>query len=396
VTARRPIRLAVLDDGLFVRTHANSVHPVSATFHRFVEAVVQTGGFHDARYLVPVRQLKAGERAPALGPVDEEVLEVVPTAPFSGIADYLARAGYMCARNWRPISRTIEDSDLLWLRLPASNALLALAAARRARVPHFGWLAGKVGDVARAQSGPAPLSWLARVVGTGYDAVSELAGQNAPLVRLGDDLFSSIVTGTEVAATRAVSPTVDGPPWRIAWAGRMAGEKGLPVLVEAMRALIESDCDVTLVLIGDGPERRSVESAIARLPAGRVRLVGYVGDRQAFLDLLRDAHVFVHPSEADSVPKVLVEAMAAGLPIVAADAGAVDQMLDSGDRGRLVPAGDPLALAAAIRDLLNNPAARSALRERGLAWAADHTAEAQAGRLVAWMRAHFPDLAWPE
>lgn len=43
VTARRPIRLAVLDDGLFVRTSADTIHPVSATFHRFVEAVVGAG-----------------------------------------------------------------------------------------------------------------------------------------------------------------------------------------------------------------------------------------------------------------------------------------------------------------------------------------------------------------
>ncbi len=222
--------------------------------------------------------------------------------------------------------------------------------------------------------------------------VSELAGRHGPLVRLDGELFSSIVSSTELAATRAIRPAGEGPPWRIAWAGRMAGEKGLPVLVEAIQLLLQSGCDVTLTLIGDGPERPNVERAVAQLPPGHVRFAGYVGERREFLDMLRDAHVFVHPSQADKVPKVLVEAMAAGLPIVAADTGAIGQVLGGGDRGRLVRAGDAQALAQAVRGLLMDPAARTLLRDRGLAWAADHTAEREATRLIGWLSRQFPQL----
>ena len=154
----RSIRLAVLDDGLFVRTYSGEIRPISATFNRFVEAVARTGAFEHVRYVVPVRNLRIWELEPALDPVDESVLEVVPTAFFSGIADYLLRGGYLTARNSRPIDRAVAESDLLWLRLPASNALLALAAARRHGVPHFGWVAGSVGDVARAQPRPLAVS----------------------------------------------------------------------------------------------------------------------------------------------------------------------------------------------------------------------------------------------
>jgi glycosyltransferase involved in cell wall biosynthesis len=392
----------VLDDGLFVHTQVDDIRPLSATFNRFVEAVARTGAFERVRYIVPVRELRIYEVEPAHDPIDESALEVIPTTFFSGIGDYLLRAGWVAGRNWRPIERAIADSDLLWLRLPASNALLALAAARRHGVPYFGWLAGSVASVAHAQPRPWPLKALARAIGATYDAVSELAGRGGPLITLDSDFFASVVTAAEVEQTRAGADTsavlaarpADGRS-RIVWAGRMAGEKGLLDLSAAFELLLARGRDVTLVLIGDGPVRQKLERALVRLPAERVEDYGYVGYRPAYMELLRGGDMFVHPSRAEGVPKVLVEAMAAGLPIVAADAGAVRDVLGDGERGRLVAAADVRALAEGLDELLAAPAARAGMRERGLAWAADHTAEAQAQRLVRWLRQRFPGLGWP-
>ncbi len=60
----------------------------------------------------------------------------------------------------------------------------------------------------------------------------------------------------------------------------------------------------------------------------------------------------------------------------------------------LVPPNDAPALAAAVRGLIENPDERRVLRERGLGWAGDHTAERQAERMVGWLRGQFPNLAW--
>ncbi len=389
-------RLVVLDDGLFVRTQLDDVRPLSATFNRFVEAVARTGEFESVRYLVPVRELRIWEVEPALDPIDESAVEVVPTTFFSGIADYLLRAGWVAGRNWPMIDRAIADADLLWLRLPASNALLALAAARRHDVAHFGWLAGSVTAVAGAQPRLAPMKALGRLIGAAYDSVSELAASSGPMVRLDGDLFASVVTAAEIGTTRAgLTPVRADVPWRLVWAGRMAGEKGLPELVDAVRRLHERRHALTLAIVGDGPARPRMERLLADLPNGVVEDYGYVGDRRTYMELLRAGDLFVHPSGAEGVPKALVEAMAAGLAIVAADVGAVAEVLGHGERGRLVRPSDPAALADAIDGLLREPAERSRLREGGLAWAADHTDEAQARRLIGWLRGQFPGLDWP-
>jgi len=390
------VKLAVVDDGSFVRTYAHETRPVAATFNRFVEAVARTGEFERIRYIVPVRKLRIWELEPALDPVDESLVDIVPTTNFSGIADYLLRAGYVAGRNWRPIDDTIADSDLLWLRLPASNALLALTSARRHGVPHFAWVAGSASAVARAQPRLPLMREAAIAVGRAYDAVTELAASTGPRIELDRDLFASIVTDAEIAETRTfvASGGRHEGPWRIVFAGRMAAEKNLPDLISVVAHLLDHGRDVRLVLIGDGPNRKKIERELARLPADRVEDYGYVGDRPTYMRLLRESDVFIQPSRAEGVPKVLLEAMAAGLPIVANDAGGMRAMLGDGERGVLANAEDPRGFAAAVERLLDDADRRDELRTRGLVWAEQHTAEAQAARLISRLRAELPQLPW--
>ena len=386
------MRLAILDDGQFVQTPGGDIYPLAATFHRFAEAVVRAGPFGGrARYLVPVRQMTSDEPPPWLPAVDQRVLEIVPTAPFRGIADYVVRWPIQLVRNWPPISSTIRDSDLAWLRLPASNALPALAAGALHGVPHFTWQAGSVGAVVAGQPRPLPLRVLARAVGLGYDTVSALSRRNGPFIELDAEHFASVVTLADVEASPAGPVRREGP-WTVAWAGRMAAEKGLPELLDAARLLAESGWPVSLLLMGDGPLRASLEQRARTLPPGAVSFTGFLGEREQYMAALRAADLFVHPSHAEGIPKVLLDAMAAGVPVVASPVGRIPELLGGGLRGRLVPAADAPAIAAVVSELLADAGARQALRARGLEWAAAHTLDAQAERLVGWLRLRFPSL----
>ena len=114
------------------------------------------------------------------------------------------------------------------------------------------------------------------------------------------------------------------------------------------------------------------------------------------MSLLRAGDVFVHPSLSEGVPKAVIEAMAAGVAVVATDVGAVADVLGHGERGVLVPPGQPARLAAAAAALLDESAVRTAIRDRALDWAADHTIDHQANRLVEHLRRKLPLLAWPD
>jgi glycosyltransferase involved in cell wall biosynthesis len=400
----RPIRLAILDDNPFVRLPDGEVRPRAALFHRFAEAVVAAGPFEPATYLIPVADLSSGETAPPLGPVDQHRLHVAPTAPFEGIAGYLRHGPALARRNWPIVRDAVRGVDLVWIKAPASNALLALVAARRARRPFFTWVAGSARAVVAGQPRKRGERLAATSVAAAYDAITGLLTRTGPSHRLDEELFTSLVTAGEVAASRSTrsdrgsvpDAAASARPFRIVWAGRIVADKGLPDLLDAIRTLRTDGFEVTLDVVGDGPDRPALVDAARQLQVDdAIRWTGFVGNRELYLGRLRAADAFVLPSRAEGVPKVLIEAMAAGLPIVATTVGAIPRLLDSGRLGHLVPAGDPNGLAASIRRLHADPVERMRLRVAGLDFAAAHTIEAQAERLVDWLRAAFPRLAWP-
>ncbi len=142
------------------------------------------------------------------------------------------------------------------------------------------------------------------------------------------------------------------PGGPVVFAGRLAAEKGVDVLVEAMALLGPAE---RLEVAGDGPERAALETlADARAP-GRVRFHGRLA-RDRLLGLLRSATVVAVPSRwHENQPMAVLEAFACGAPVVATDLGGLPELVEPGRDGHVVPAGDPAALAAALADLLCDP-----------------------------------------
>lgn len=155
---------------------------------------------------------------------------------------------------------------------------------------------------------------------------------------------------------------------RIVYVGRLAPAKGVDTLVEAAARLRTPSASV--LLVADGPARSSLERAIRRHRLGdRVRIAGFVPHRD-IPAVLAHADVFCLPSRYEELGTALLEAMQAGVPIVASDTGGIPAVV--GSAARLVAPGDPAALAAALDALLadRQQAGRLAAlaRERVRAW----------------------------
>jgi glycogen synthase len=153
-----------------------------------------------------------------------------------------------------------------------------------------------------------------------------------------------------------VEPFIHDPPYLLA-IGRHVPQKGFDVLIDAFARLAgQPGFDHDLLLAGDGSERPTLEAQVERLGLGeQVRFLGAT-DRATTAGLFRGAALFVLPSRHEPFGIVVLEALAAGTPVVACDVGGVGEFLPTGPSTRLTAPDDPGAMAEAIAAVLRDRA----------------------------------------
>lgn len=145
----------------------------------------------------------------------------------------------------------------------------------------------------------------------------------------------------------------------------LRGDKGPQFFVAAALRLLERGCPASFVLVGDGGMRRRLEEMAAPAPAGRIHFTGY---RRDIPELLKEFNLSVVPSKStDGVPQSLLQAFAAGVPVVAADVGGVNEAALHDRTAKCFPPGDDAALARTIEELLADPDTARSLAQNALA-----------------------------
>lgn len=154
-------------------------------------------------------------------------------------------------------------------------------------------------------------------------------------------------------------------PVRLVFVGRLAPEKGMRLLLEALGRARAGGADLRLTVIGDGPDRQTLETMAA--PLGKaVRFTGYQSQDEVAAHLAQ-GDIFVLPSFAEGVPVVLMEAMASGLPVITTRIAGIPELVEDGLSGLLVAPGDAAALAEAILRLAADPGLRRQMGRAGRA-----------------------------
>jgi glycosyltransferase involved in cell wall biosynthesis len=184
-----------------------------------------------------------------------------------------------------------------------------------------------------------------------------------------------IANGVDVRASQAADParfpgirTISGKI--IGMVARLDLQKGFEYLLPAIRELCNYVEGLALILVGEGPDRPAIEGMVQRL--GLQQNVLLAGRREDMAEVYAAIDVLVLPSLNEGLPMTVLEAMAAGKPIIATRVGAIPSVIRDGETGLLVAPRDTAGLRDAIALLLEDPHLGKRMGERARVWALQH------------------------
>lgn len=302
---------------------------------------------------------------------------------YESLARPIAAAAAM-ARSLRRFWRGLDGVDACWLLGPHPLAIAFAALARlRGRKVILGVRQDLVAYTRSRHPSRPELALAARALDAAYRAL----GRFVPVVVVGPALAAryrrcprlleiavSLVSEAEVAAGEGIRRSYEGE-LRILSVGRIDEEKNPLMLAEVLARLErEHGSRWRLVVCGEGPLEGALEERLEQLGLGeRAELRGYVHFGEPMRREYERAHALLHASWTEGLPQVLVEAIAARLPIVATDVGGIRAAL--GRAAILVPPGDARAAAAALSRVAAEEATRAELASAAGEYARRHTLE---------------------
>lgn len=298
-----------------------------------------------------------------------------------GLKNWILQSIYLCEAAY--LARRVRNAGLTHIHnhIGENSATVAMLAAHLAEVPYSLTIHGP-GIFTR------PHRW---ALGTKLDRAAFTACISS-FCRSQCMLYAEPSTWPRLHVVRCAvgEPFLDKPqratskPPTIVCVGRLCVEKAQRLLVEAAGKLAAEGTEFRLILVGDGPEREAIETAIRQQQLqGIVEIAGWQSSTH-IRSLLQQATVLALPSFAEGLPIVIMEALALQCPVISTNVAAIGELIEAGKCGWLLPPGDIDALVEALREAISMSADQLASlgargRERVLAL---HHPDHQAEQLV--------------
>ena len=384
------MKLGIVYHMPFWRAADGTLREIEGSFARYVDSLAPY--FDEIALCVPVLREPRGDGTA----IRSENVTLAPLPNFDGPVQFYPRLPIMVPR----IARFVLGVDLLHCRVPTPAAIVASLCARLLGRHQFVLV---VGDL-QALLPTMPYRGVKKTLWRAYTAFEEWNIQwmaNRALTFANGEALAQKHSRPGRAVIRTQTTTIDadaigsrddtcaGPRVRLLSVSRIDPRKGLRVLPDAVRLLAEEGCEAAIDLIGPvvgapGEEERAAIEALARrhAVADRVSLLGPLTLDQ-LLPRYRAYDVFVLPTlPGEGVPRVLLEAMAAGLPVVTSRVSGIPSLITDGVNGLLVDVPSAPAVADAVLRIVRDPGLRRRLIAGGYATARANTLQAQAARMM--------------
>lgn len=384
------MKLGIVYHMPFWRSADGTLREVEGSFARYVDSLAPY--FDEISVCVPFMTKAQGEGTA----IRSANVTVVPLPYFAGPIQFYPRLPFMLTT----FARFVRGIDVLHCRIPTPAAVFIYAIARLMRRPAFCLVVTDLEALLPSMRYRGLKRWLWRRYTAFEEANVQWMADTALTFANGGALAAKHSRpGRAVIETRTTTidagdisdrdDTCRGSSIRVLTVSRLDPRKGLRVLPDVVRQLVDRGCDISLDVIGPSTgapgdaERHAIEES-ARLAgvSDRVRILGAVPlDR--LLRRYRDYDLFVLPTgPGEGIPRVLLEAMAAGLPVVTSRVSGIPSLVTHEHNGLLVDTPSAGPVADALWRLVKDDGLRRRLIGYGYETARAHTLQAQAAHMM--------------
>jgi glycosyltransferase involved in cell wall biosynthesis len=321
----------------------------------------------------------------------------IHTFAHESVINYYKFLPMILVKNVPILVRAMRESDILFMRLPAMNGLVAELAARRLGKPVVCYFSGDQRvQIFNGGKYRGPWAVPARMVATFHDvlfqkmvrrAKASIFEAEATMERFGYTnghctfMFPSTIEEHQIWSRPEVSH--GDRPRKLLFVGSVDMAKGIKFLLEAMASLVRMGVTCTLDICGEGPERQSLEQLAKQLGLNdSVTFRGHVRWGEELTAIYRSSDILVHPSLSEGVPKVVLEAMANGVAVVATSVGGIPRVVNHEHNGLLVAPKSAEAIFEAVSRLVGDHYLWNRLVQGGYSFIREHTAQKQARKLA--------------
>lgn len=329
-------------------------------------------------------------------------IEIVHLPYYESPIDLYRRLPVLLPRAWNTVLLNMHKWDIIGALVPNIIGLAIIMQAKAYSKPCFNYIRGSEKGNAYQFGG------LKKYVALGISAILEailkkVAGRTLTLV-VGNELYKdykrrgrpvhriivSLISENDILVQSACQQVCHKQDLRLLYVGRLSGEKGVAILIDAMHILTKRNgIGAKLTIIGAGEEEDSLRAKVRQLALGNcVNFMGHIPYGEDVLRLFKESEIFVLPSLTEGFPKTLLEAMANCTPIIATSVGGIPELVKNGFSGILAPPGDASGLANAIRRLHSNKELRVRLAENGRMIVRGYTMEKQRANIVNLIRSY--------
>lgn len=293
------------------------------------------------------------------GPVPEQLacdhwyLSFPEKAGTTGYVTLQLKLAILLARRWR-------SWDRCCLIVGGTVMVLPIMLARMLKRPVYLIVTGSAASTAKQQYGPRSPRTIALMIAervsfklaSSVITYNDSAAKYLQIDRIRPDV---VTTGAEFVEEdfRPTKRLLRDRPFAIGFVGRLSPEKGILNLLDAMKLLAREFPDLILDIVGDGSLMEELKRIALTHPLGkRLRVLGWIG-QQELPSEYNEIRLLVLPSFTEGLPKVMLEAMACGTPVLATRVGGVPDVVEGGVNGFLLDENSPKSLADAMRAILS-------------------------------------------